>query len=136
MMVDMLRAAGIGVELTTWTYSAIQTKLKAGSYDLALVSYAMDPCPDPAFLLSKSNTGNYMRYNSGKMNELCDELRTQTTQQGYQQTLYKIEALFAKDCPFVCLFWRNSVVLTRKMYTTVRDVREYELLRGIDTFPE
>ena len=45
-----------------------------------------------------------------------------------------IQRIFAEDCPFICMFYRKGVVLTRLMYTTVRDVREYELLRGIQSF--
>ena len=110
------------------------TELKAGDFDLALVAYSMDVCPDPGFLLMSNNTGNYVRYRSETMTNLCNELRTQTTREGYQQVLYKIQAQFAEDCPFICLYYREGAVLTRKMYTTVRDVREYELLRGIELF--
>lgn len=131
---DWLAEIGIECKVETLTMSDMATKLKAGGFDLALVSYAMDVCPDPGFLLMKSNTGNYCRYNSSAMNDLCSELRTQTTQAGYQETLLKIQAQFAEDCPFICLYYREGAVLTRKMYTTARDVRELELLRGIDTF--
>ncbi len=131
---DWLAEVGIECVVTTMTMSDMSSKLSAGSFDLALVSYAMDVCPDPGFLLMKSNTGNYCRYNSASMNELCSELRTQTTQTGYQEVLMKIQQQFAEDCPFICLYYREGAVLTRKMYTTARDVRELELLRGIETF--
>ena len=55
-------------------------------------------------------------------------------QVGYQQKLWQIQSRFAEDCPFLCLYWRMGNVLTRYMYTTARDVREYELLRGIESF--
>jgi len=45
-----------------------------------------------------------------------------------------IQSRFAEDVPFICLFYRSGSVLTRQMYTTARDVRELELLRGIETF--
>jgi hypothetical protein len=68
------------------------------------------------------------------MSDLCTELRSQIDQPNYQYTLYKIQEQFAKDCPFICMFYRSGTVLTRKMYTTARDVRELELLRGIENF--
>ena len=111
-------------------------ELRAGDFDLALVAYSMDWCPDPGFLLMSNNTGNYVRYRSEDMNGLCKELRTQTTQEGYRDVLFRIQAKFVEDCPFICLYYRDGAVLTRKMYTTVRDVREYELLRGIEYFHE
>ena len=72
------------------TLPNLEAKLKAGSYDLALVSYAMDVCPDPGFILMKGNTGNYFRYKSEKMDNLCKSLRTQVTQEGFRQKLMEI----------------------------------------------
>ena len=45
-----------------------------------------------------------------------------------------MQQLFANDVPFICLFYRSGSILTRKMFTTVRSIREFELLRGIETF--
>ena len=35
---------------------------------------------------------------------------------------------------FICLYYRNGVILTRRMYTVLRDIREGQLLRGIEAF--
>ena len=134
MIADMLAEVGIEAKVDTLSLSEVQSKLSAGSYDLALVSYAMDVCPDPGFMLMSGNTGNYARYKSERMTRLFDTLRTRVTQSEYRQTLLEIQSVFAEDCPFICLFWRNGRVLSDYMYTTVRDVREYELLRGIESF--
>ena len=131
---EMLAAVGIDSTPETMTMSNLQERLSAGSYDLALVSFAMDSVPDPGFMLMRGNTGNYTRYRSEKITEMFEDLRKQTTQAGYQQVLWQIQAQFAEDCPFLCLYWRMGKVLTRYMYTTVRDVRELQLLRGIETF--
>ena len=131
-----LAAIGINCTTSTVTFANMQSRLDAGSYQLALAAYAMDPCPDWGFMLMSGNTGNYTRYRSNDMTDLCKELRTKTDQGSYTDTLYKIQTKFAEDCPFICLYYRAGSVLTRRMYTTVRDVREYELLRGIDTFHE
>ena len=136
MIADQLAQAGIEVIPTTVTLTEMSERLSAGSYDLALVAYAMDVCPDPGFLLMRGNTGNYARYRSDTMTELCETLRTQTTQEDYQSVLYQIQQQFAQDCPFICLYYRAGAVLTRKMYTTARDVRELDLLRGISLFHE
>jgi len=131
---DALEAVGIKTSITTLTMADMAAKLKAGNFDLALVSYAMDVCPDYGFLLMSNNTGNYCRYRSTAMTDLCKELRTKTDHGSYQQTLHEIQRQFAEDCPFICLFYRGGTVLTRAMYTTARDVRELELLRGIELF--
>lgn len=134
LIADMLAQVGISTKVTVMNMTEIQEKLKAASFDLALVSFAMDTCPDPGFLLMKGNTGNYGLYKSDDMTSLCKDLRTQTTKDGYQASLMNIQQRFAEDVPFICLFYRSGSVLTRQMYTTVRDVRELELLRGIESF--
>ena len=134
LIADMLGQVGISTKVEIMTFTDIQAKLKAASFDLALASFAMDACPDPGYLLMTGNTGNYGLYKSTDMTNLCKDLRTQLTQEGYQQSLWNIQSRFAEDVPFICLFYRSGSVLTRQMYTTTRDVRELELLRGIATF--
>ena len=131
---SQLAEVGISSKVESMTMANLQEKLSAGSFDLAMISMAMDPCPDPGFMLMRGNTGNYNRYKSDRMTELCDNLRTQPTQEGFRSSLMSIQSLFLEDCPFVCLYYRMGNVVTRFMYTTARDVREYELLRGIESF--
>ena len=131
---DTLESYGFSVKIETVSYAQAVTKLNAGAFELALASYAMDTCPDAGFMLIAGNTGNYCRYRSSAMTDLCSQLRTKMEQPEYQYTLHAIQEQFAKDCPFICFFYRSGTVLTRKMYTTVRDVRELELLRGIEDF--
>ena len=131
---DTLETYGFSIKIVTVSYAQAAQKLSAGAFELCLASYAMDVCPDAGFMLISGNTGNYSRYRSTAMTDLCSELRTQIDQPNYQYTLYKIQEQFAKDCPFICMFYRSGTVLTRKMYTTVRDVRELELLKGIESF--
>ncbi len=131
---DTLEKYGFSINIVTISYAQAAQKLSAGAFDLCLASYAMDVCPDAGFMLISGNTGNYCRYRSETMKELCNELRTQMEFSKYQNTLMQIQEQFAKDCPFICMFYRSGTVLTRKMYTTVRDVRELELLKGIEDF--
>ena len=131
---DTLNSYGFNVEVKTMKFADVQKDLANGNFHLCLASFAMDPCPDVGFMLMNYNTGNYSRYRSADMTSLCEKLRKQLKREDYQQVLYQIQEQFAKDCPFLCLFYRSGTVLTRRMYTTTRDVREYELLKGIDTF--
>ena len=131
---DALASIGIEVVINARSMADMPQRLSAGNFDLALVSFAMDPCPDPGFLLMSGNTGNYGRYRSKAMDALFKELRSANNQQDYRQKLLDIQAQFAEDCPFICLYYRSGTVLTRRMYTTVRDVRELQLLKGIESF--
>lgn len=134
MIAEQLAQVGIECRIEPMTMANVQEKLAAGSFDLALIGYQLDVCPDPGFMLIRGNTYNYMRYKSERMTSLIYELRRQTAQDGFRQKLMEIQSLFAEDCPFICLYFRTGFVITRYMYTTCRDVREYELLRGIATF--
>ena len=131
-----LAEVGIDCKITAMTMADLQNRLKNRNFDLALVSFAMDVTPDVGFMLMSENVkaGNYCQYKSSKMDELCKSLRKQTTMEDYRQKLMDIQYQFYLDCPFVCLYWRTGNVISRFMYTAVRDVREYELLRGIESF--
>ena len=131
-----LAEVGISCRVEPLTMANLQERLSRGRYNLALVAFSMDVCPDPGFMLMRGNTGNYCFYKSTKMNELFEDLRTKTTQEEYRQKLMEIQSLFYEDCPFICLYFRMGNVITRHMYTTCRDVREYELLRGIESYRE
>ena len=134
MIADMLEKLKMKINITTMTFEQVQEKLQANSFDLVLASFQMDVVPDAGFLLMKGNTGNYGRYASDAMTDLCKELRQDVTQTEFAYTWQAIQRQFAEDVPFICLFYRAGAVLTRKMYSTVRDYREFELLRGIEDF--
>ena len=132
---EMLAEVGIGISKTTAvSYQDMQSKLQSGAYELALCAFQMDVVPDYGFMLRKGNTGNYMRYVSNDMTDLIDQLRTCENQTDFAYASMAIQQQFANDVPLICLFYRTGSVLTRKMYTTVRNIREFELLRGIEAF--
>ncbi len=132
MIADMLKAVGINGVVEVKTFTETQTKLSAGSFDLCLVAFQMDTIPDPGFLLMPGNTANYGRYNSKAMGDLFTKLRKTQDPSEYQSLLYQIQDLFAEDCPFLCLYYRTGALLTRKVFTNARDVREPEILRGLE----
>ena len=132
---DALRAAGFSIVLTVDTYQNVGDKLKnRGGFDLVMCSVNMDPVQDPGFLLMSGNTMNYGRYSSKAMDALFEQLRKAVYPDEYQGALYQIQDQFAEDCPFISLYYRKGVVVSRKMYTLARQIREMELLRGIDVY--
>jgi hypothetical protein len=82
----------------------------------------------------KGNTANYGKYASDTMTDLFYDLRKSETQEDFKSNWQLIQQQFAQDIPFICLFYRAGAVLTRKMYSSVGDYREFELLRGIEDF--
>lgn len=131
---ENLLEVGVECKVETLTFTDVKARLKAGNFDLALAAFNMDTAPDPGFMLISGNTANYMRYASTKMDNLFKTLRKSLDFNTYSQTLQEIQRLYWEDCPFVCLYYRNGAILTRKMFTDARDVREPEVLRGIESF--
>jgi len=130
---DYLEAVGIEVAVQSENFSSVRAHLQARNFDMAIAAFQMDAVPDPGFLLMSGNTGNYCGYKSSEMDQLFKSLRTAKEFETYQSLLWQIQDQFAQDCPFVCMYYRSGALLTRKVFTTVRDVREPEILRGIET---
>lgn len=133
MIKDMLEAVGFEIKVEVKVFTSARENLNAHSFDLALVAFQMDTVPDPGFLLMANNTGNYSLYKSKDMDNLFKKLRATTDKDEYASLLHQIQDRFGEDCPFMCLYYRSGAVLTRKVFTTVRDIREPEILRGIES---
>ena len=132
MIADYLAAVGISVHVETVSFATAAARLQARNYDMAIAAFQMDVVPDPGFLLMPGNTGNYTGYRSSAMDKLCKAMREEREFAHYKQLLWDIQDQFCQDCPFICMWYRAGALLTRKVFTTVRDVREPEILRGIE----
>lgn len=134
LIADMLLEIGISAHVETVSFADAKTVLENGNFDMFLCAFQMDVIPDYGFFLRKGNKQNYGAYTSSEMTSLIDTLRTQTSQGDFYYTTSAIQQLFAQDVPFLSLFYRTGAILTRKVYSTVRTYREFELLRGIESF--
>lgn len=131
---DMLAEIGISVHVETCSYTEAQNLLSTKQFDMFLCAIQMDVNPDPGFMLYKSNPMNYMNYSSSEMNSLIKTMRESDGINAFFTNMQRMQQQFEIDTPFISLFYRTGTVLTRKMYTTVRNIRENELLRGIEAF--
>jgi ABC-type transport system substrate-binding protein len=127
----MLQNVGIATRIDLLSYDEARARLKANNFDLALAAFNMDTVPDPGFLLMTNNTCNFIRYSSDIMDKLFKTLRGTMDKDEYRDVLFQIQSQFADDCPFMCLYYRKGAVLTRRLFTDARDIREPEVLRGI-----
>lgn len=132
MIADYLAAVGINVHVETVSFSTASARLAARNYDMCIAAFQMDVVPDPGFMLMSGNTGNYCGYKSSAMDKLCKQMREAREFSAYRQLLWDVQDQFCEDCPFICMWYRCGALLTRKVFTTVRDVREPEILRGIE----
>lgn len=130
----MLRAVGFRIRVTSMTFENGTAKLKSGDFDLFLGAYHVDTVPDPSFMLLSNGYGNYVRYRSDTVNKACQKLRSTADSDEFTQLWDSIQAQLALDVPFVPLYWRGGVVLTRYPFSSVRDIREFELLKSINEY--
>ena len=131
---EQLDAVGIPAYVATWSREDVLTKLESGDYSLALCAFNFDVCPDPGFTLTSTAVCNYTRYRSSEMNDLLSQLRNSVAASDYQNTMRLIQDQFAEDIPYICLYWRSGALLSRSAFTNARDIRELELLRGVESF--
>ena len=94
--IDMLKAVGIHVNITTATFDRCREVLEAGSWDLCLCAFQMDVVPDFGFMLTPGNTHNFIRYNSTPMKELIADLREREDQAGFAYASQAIQQQFAE----------------------------------------
>ena len=133
-IVDQLAAVGIPAYVATWSRANVMEKLASGNYSLALCAFNFDVCPDPGFTVTSTASCNYTRYRSTDMNDLITQLRKSYTADEYKRVMNLIQDQFEQDMPYVCLYWRTGVLLSRETFTDSRDIRELELLRGVESY--
>ena len=131
---EQLEAVGIPAYVATWSRADVLTKLKSGDYSLALAAFNFDIGPDPGFTLTSTASCNYTRYRNDDMNDLLGQLRKSVTPDEYQNAMSLIQDQFEQDIPYICLYWRSGALLSRSAFTDARDIRELELLRGVESF--
>ena len=133
-IVEQLAAVGIPAYVASWPREDVLVKLRSGDYSLALVAFNFDVCPDPGFTVTSTASCNYTRYRSDDMNDLIAQARKTVPADEYQYVMRLVQDQFEQDMPYICLYWRSGSLLSRSAFTNARDIRELELLRGVEHF--
>ena len=131
---EQLAAVGLPVIVSTRTRDYTLTKLRSADYTLALVAFNFDVSPDPGFTIASTGSCNYTRYRSDTMNDLITKLRSSVSADDYKSVMGEIQNLFVQDIPYLPLYWRTGALLSRSAFTDARDIRELELLRGVESW--
>ena len=131
---EQLAAVGLPVIVSTRTRDYTLTKLRSADYTLALVAFNFDVTPDPGFTIASTGSCNYTRYRSDTMNDLITKLRSSVSADDYKSVMGEIQNLFVQDIPYLPLYWRTGALLSRSAFTDARDIRELELLRGVENW--
>lgn len=127
----MLRSVGIRILLSALSFEDAQKNLQNRNFDLFLGAYNFDVVVDPYFWLIDRSAGNYVNYKSEEITKLQKELLQASDRDDFAYLWGQIQNQFHSDLPFLPLYYRDGVILTRYTYSNVRDIREYELLKGL-----
>lgn len=133
---EQLQAVGIPCYVATWSRSSVLGKLRNADYSMVLCAFNFDVSPDPGFTVTSTGSCNYTRYRSDDMNDLLTQLRSSVTPSDYQNVMMLIQDQFEQDMPYICLYWRTGSLLSRNAFTNARDIRELEMLRGIESYTD
>jgi hypothetical protein len=95
------------VTVDTVSFDEEQTKLEAGSFDMALASFQMDVAPDAGFMLMKGNR-QLLPLRIQRNDQPFQHVRTCYNRDDFAYAMQAIQQQFANDAPFVCLFNRAS----------------------------
>ena len=131
---EQLAAVGIPAIVSTKDRNYVLMKLRSADYTLVLAAFNFDVNPDPGFTVASTGACNYTRYRSDDMNSLLTQLRSSYTADSYQYVMQLIQDQFEQDKPYLPLYWRAGALLSREAFTDARDIRELELLRGVESF--
>ena len=131
---EQLAAVGIPAIVSTKDRAYVLMKLKSADYTLVLAAFNFDVNPDPGFTVASTGACNYTRYRSDDMNSLLTQLRSSYTADSYKYVMQLIQDQFEQDKPYLPLYWRAGALLSREAFTNARDIRELELLRGVESF--
>ncbi|MDO5300560.1 MAG: ABC transporter substrate-binding protein [Clostridia bacterium] len=133
---EQLEAVGFTVSVATLSRDDVLKNLSNGNYFIAMCGFNFDVNPDPGFTVTSTGACNYTRYRSDDMNNLLTQLRSSYTAESYRSTMSLIQDQFEQDMPYLCLYWRSGALLSRSAFTNARDIRELELLRGVESFTD
>ena len=70
------------------------------------------------------------------MNSLITSLRKCVSAEDYRSTMSSVQLQFAQDLPYLPLYWRSGSLLSRSAFTDARDIRELEMLRGVESWSD
>lgn len=131
---EQLEAVGFSVSVATLSRDDVLKNISNGNYFIAMCGFNFDVNPDPGFTLTSTAACNYTRYRSEDMNGLLTQLRSSYTASDYQNTMRLIQDQFEQDTPYIALYWRSGMLLSRSSFTNARDIRELEMLRGVESY--
>lgn len=112
---EQLEKVGLAADVLalTWTQESNEylRALQDGSFDLALVGFNMDMCPDLRAFLSAGGAQNYGKYYSSEMDKRLDAFAQSISEKDAINAMGQIQELFVEDLPFIQLYFRTASIV-------------------------
>jgi len=129
---DQLKPLGINVTVETLSKSAVQKKLKNGTFDMVLAAVNMSLLPDLTFLIDSNGRMNYSGYADGGMDNLLGNVYETSDETQFRYLYSQIQMKIANELPFMGLFFRKGTIMVADDVSGLMAIRETDALRGIE----
>ncbi|WDV47306.1 peptide ABC transporter substrate-binding protein [Clostridiaceae bacterium M8S5] len=101
-------------ETITKAWQDLNTKIKQNKFDMLLLGWDLSLVPDFSFMLHSSqidNGTNFIKYNSGQMDNLLANAFLATNRETKKQAYSKLQKLISQDLPYVSLLFKKKAIL-------------------------
>lgn len=127
-----LSAIGFKTQVEVLTKDEVRSRIRSGSYDLALIAVNLDEAPVLSPLLSSSGSLNYNGYSDTAMDSLIQLTATAADESSLKQAYSQIQLQIVQDLPFMGLYFRTGTVLSSRSLGGLSGIRALNTFRGLE----
>ena len=132
---EQLEEIGMRIDLREVSEKIFQTKVTAGAFDLALISFYLDRNPDPKFMLHSSRfTSNYGYYRDEFMDAALDDCAVALTDEEKHAAFSEVQRIFLQQLPQISLYFRTNSLIYDDSINGISDFRALDLFHNIQSW--
>ena len=128
---QQLEEAGIATTVEELSFSAYQTALRNGDFDLAFCGFEMPADFNMSFLLSSGSSQNYGGYTSGEMDRLLAACTQAIGEEDLKTAYAALQQEIVENLPIFSLYFRTNTLVVRNTIKNVGHVRDRALYDSI-----
>lgn len=136
MIASNLNAVGMKAQVEVLSKKEVQSRIKSGSYDLALVAVNLDEIPVLSPLLSTGGSLNMNGYSDATMDGLIQSTATAPDEASLKQAFSQIQLQIVDDLPILGLYFRAGTVLSSRSLGGLKGIRAMNTFRGLEYLTE
>ncbi len=132
---EQLESIGIRVDLREVSASLFVSKVKAGSFDVALISFYLARNPDVRFMLHSTRaTANYGYYKDEVMDAALEACGQAITDDEKQAAYSEMEQLFIEQLPQIPLYFKTNSLIYDDTIKGISDFRALDIFNDIQNW--